>query len=156
VRLKRANLSFENTYFMLGAVGNKPTFDGVKSLLDYKSTHEGEYCLIVAGYGTEAFKEYDSESIKVLGSIDSQKLNELMDSSKALLINQPQTTGFLTKIVEFNLSGIPMFILSGYLQGRHLEEYGIHCLKAEEVGKLNPVFPKKFFNKPKNNDLLSL
>ena len=76
-----------------------------------------------------------------------------MKNCKCLIINQAQTSGFLTKIVEFNLAGIPIIVTSNYYQAKNLEEYGIFNKDIKYLSKylLNRLLSKKykFFEKPK-------
>lgn len=154
IRQIRLGRHFDATYLALGTVGNKPTYEGVKSLLEYKISSDSQFDLIVAGYGTEQFEHYNQESISVLGAIGAEMLHDLLVSSKALLINQPQTTGFLTKIVEFNLCGIPIGVLSDYLQAKNMEEYGVYRMDVDDVDIFDPKQPSVFFQKPSVKDLL--
>lgn len=150
----RSQQVFENTYLALGTVGNKPTYDGVKALLDFKKQHINDFNLIVAGYGTEKFSDHQSDTVSILGGVDSETLDDLLKTSKALLINQPQTTGFLTKIVEFNLCGITMMVLSDYVQAINLQDHGIYCVSINEIDGVGVQPPNNFFKKPCLNDLL--
>ena len=68
----------------------------------------------------------------ILGAISDKKLIELMKNAKCLIINQVQTSGFLIKIVEFNLAGIPILITSDYFQAKNLENYGIFYKKLDK------------------------
>ena len=154
VRKFRTQQVFKKTYLAMGTIGNKPTYDGAKALLEFTRRQINDLNLIVAGYGTEQFSDYHSESVSVLGGVDSATLDNLLKNSKALLINQPQTTGFLTKIVEFNLCGIPMLVLSDYAQARNLQDFGIYCVRINEIDKAEVQPPSCFFEKPCVNDLI--
>lgn len=156
IRHKRKNTPFNDIYLALGSVGNKPTYEGMKLLLGFKYHCVIDFNLVVAGYGTELFSDYESESTKILGEVAHEDLKELLIGSKALLINQPQTTGFLTKIIEFNLCGIPILVMSDYIQARNLEEYGVYCVKAKEIGDSIIRDGTLFFEKPSSEDLLDL
>lgn len=150
----RSQQVFEKTYLALGTVGNKPTFDGVKALLDFKKQNINDFNLVLAGYGTEQFSDYQSDTVSVLGGVNTETLDDLLKNSKALLINQPQTTGFLTKIVEFNLCGIPMLVLSDYAQAKNLQDYGVYCVSINEIDKLEVQPPSRFFEKPFVSELM--
>ena len=76
-----------------------------------------------------------------------------MKNAKCLIINQVQTSGFLIKLVEFNLAGIPILITSDYFQAKNLEKYGIFykkldCLSASYIKKILQS-NYRVFNKPK-------
>lgn len=136
IRNARKNKKSENYFLMLGTVSNVPTFNGMKELLDNMSLSVKDNCIILAGYGTEVFGSYNSSSIKVVGSVSDEELKELLIGAKALIINQPQTTGFLTKIVEMNLCGLPQIFLSEYIQVSGWRRFGIF---RTEVNNLSEV-----------------
>jgi hypothetical protein len=147
IRHARDSVELANSYLLLGTVGNKPTYDGVKACLDTHKASSSQYNLIVAGYGTETFKDYESDRITVLGSIDNAKLKELLINTAALLINQPQTTGFLTKIVDFNFCGIPVLVISDYVQSDNLEKYGVYKITFSDLDTITSKASGIFFNK---------
>lgn len=129
---RAAHESFEG-FLLLGTVENKPTFDGTKALLEAMRVIQPELKLTIAGYGTEKFKSYESDKVTVLGSVTDPEVDALLCQTSALLINQPQTTGFLTKVVEMNLSGVPQLIVSDYFQVAGLERFGILKAKIESL-----------------------
>jgi glycosyltransferase involved in cell wall biosynthesis len=133
---------------LLATVGNQPSFNGIKTLItDYQSASP----LFLAGYGTDVFSESCSSNVSVLGEVSDEKLFELMASVKALIINQPQTTGFLTKIIESNLAGLPVIVVSKYVQAEKLEEYGIFIGNIDTLDTwecVDPVFGFKKFSMP--------
>lgn len=111
VRNKRESQNQENLILIIGTVGNPPTYTGVKNLLDFISnTSWGTLNqFVVVGYGTEVFHKFKySNFIKILGTVSSNELLELMVKTKALLINQVSSSGVLTKIMEFLIAGIPI------------------------------------------------
>lgn len=153
VRSLREKNAQENKYLALGSVVNKPTFDGVKKLLEYNNKYIKGINILVAGFGTERLLDYQSESSLIIGQVDSERLNELLVTSTALLINQPQTTGFLTKIIDFNLCGIPIFVLSEYEQAKMLSDYGVFCINIRDVGTIEVKKTINYFENPSLNDL---
>ena len=76
-----------------------------------------------------------------------------MKNCKCLIINQAQTSGFLTKIVEFNLARIPILITSNYYQAKSLEEYGVFYKDIKYLSNysINRLLNKKYklFKNPK-------
>lgn len=133
IRERRAARANAAGFLLLGTVENTPTFNGVKALLDTLRAINSELRLTVAGYGTEVFRDYQSDTVTVLGSVSESQVESLLISATALLINQPQTTGFLTKIVEMNLCGLPQVIVSDYFQAEGMERFGIVKARAESL-----------------------
>ncbi len=138
---------------LLGTVANPPTRQGMLNAIHSFKNQNIKYKLKVAGFGTDIFSHLSSSNISILGSLTEKKLQELMLEAKCLIVNQAQTTGFLIKIVDFNLAGIPILITSEYYQGYHLEKYGIFRAEYNQISKilnslaLNSNF--NFFKKPK-------
>lgn len=142
IRQRRAaNTKFEG-FLLLGTVENTPTLNGVRTLLDTLRSHRPDLCLTVAGYGTEKLKSYESASISVLGSVTESQVESLLCHTRAMLINQPQTTGFLTKIVEMNMCGVPQIVISDYFQVTGLERFGINKVSLESLNQLH--IPTRF------------
>lgn len=111
IRQKRQSIPSQDSFLIVGSVTNIPTYNGMQSLLEFISTTiwPDNVEFIVAGFGTECFKQFGSnKSIKVLGTVSKDKLNSLMAEVKLVLINQQSSTGVLTKIIEFLISGIPV------------------------------------------------
>jgi glycosyltransferase involved in cell wall biosynthesis len=114
--------SSEKSYMLiLGTVGNLPTRIGIDHLLrlialecSQPSSPAREYKL--AGYGTEVFRDMAPSAVVVLGSVSKEVLRELMVSCSALLVSQPQTSGMLTRIVEAEVAGIPVYVHGHYIQ----------------------------------------
>ena len=59
-----------------------------------------------------------------------------MKNCKCLIINQSQTSGFLTKIVDFNLARIPILVTSNYYQAKNLENYGIFFKEVKLINNI--------------------
>lgn len=146
IRVAREGRTSFDGMLLLGTVANTPTFNGVKALLDTLHTTHPELRITVAGYGTEAFSSYQSKTVNVLGSVTEAQVEALLIGATVLLINQPQTSGFLTKIVEMNLSGVPQAIISNYFQADGLNRYGV--IKTT-VGSLHELeVPTQFESLP--------
>ena len=137
---------------LLGTIYNTPTKIGVLDAINYFNKQKKFYPLKVAGFGTEIFKNYSSDCIDIVGSVTEQNLKELIINTKILIINQIETTGFLTKIIDFNLSGVPIICTSNYFQVNNLQKYGIFKVSYSEIPKLlsTNILEKKyeFFEKP--------
>lgn len=147
-RIREAREARDNFdgFLLLGTVENTPTFNGIKALLDTLSMTHPELRVTVAGYGTEVFRPYQSKTVNVLGAVSEAHVEALLVSAKVLLINQPQTTGFLTKIIEMNLSGVPQAIISDYFQADGLARFGVIKTTVESLHRLE--VPARFESLP--------
>ena len=101
-------------FLIAGTAFNPPTRIGMNTLLNWLNKFAtNEFRFAVAGYGTEMFKqEVKNENIKLLGSLSQDELQNEMLRCDALLVYQIPTTGILTRVIEFNIAGIPVFINS--------------------------------------------
>lgn len=154
IRKSRGNCSEAVGFLLLGSAGNVPTYYGIKGLLEYFSQIDSDFCLTVAGYGTEVFKSYQNKKITVMGSVSEQEIDSLLINATALLINQPQTTGFLTKIVEMNLCGVPQIVVSDYFQIDGMERFGIIKTKIEYLSNCTIPDVFSFFQDIGSRDIL--
>lgn len=156
IRNKRSQKNAAPTFLLLGTVENGPTYEGVKVFLDWHLQSNSTLQVIVAGHGTEKFSKYANGNITILGSVSNDCLEALLLDVSAILINQPQTSGFLTKIVEMNLCGIPQIILSDYQQSAGLEEFGVFR-GMESIGDKTLAVPfHRFFEKPSVDEFLGI
>jgi hypothetical protein len=154
IRKNRRADSGRAAYLLLGTVENGPTYEGVKRFLDQHIESKSTMRVIVAGHGTEKFANYASSTVSVLGSVSNETLQELLATVSAILINQPQTSGFLTKIIEMNLCGVPQIILSDYQQSNGLEKFGVfQGMENAEDGGLRIDC---FFDKPATAEFLAV
>ena len=97
--------SSKDYYLMLGSAINPPTRIGMEEVLrEWNCTVP----LIVAGFGTEQLKQYESGEVRIIGGVQDEQLLDLQVHCKALIVNQPATTGALTRIEEFLAAGIPI------------------------------------------------
>lgn len=107
IKKKRDEVAQEY-YLILGSAINPPTLQGMRELLDnLKGT---TIPVVVAGYQTEQLQSYATTTLQIKGTVSQEELQELMLSTKALLINQPPTTGALTRIEEFLQAGIQVMV----------------------------------------------
>ena len=76
-------------------------------------------------------------------------LVELLLHAKAAVIEQPPTSGFLIRLVEFNLAGVPIFVSGKYLQSKRMEDYGIFSVsKLEDILSTQTLQSFKKFSFP--------
>ena len=115
IKEKRATTEKKGV-LILGTVGNIPTREGVQNMLDMIAQNSLGIQFKLAGYGTEIFIDSSPASLEVLGSVTKEVMFDLMSGCKCLLINQPQTSGMLTRIVEAEFVDIPVYVLSDYMQ----------------------------------------
>ena len=131
--------STKDIVLLLGTIKNEPTKKGIENFLNNKDLVKsfskiGKIC--VAGIGTENL--ICSDKINLLGSISDNNLFSKLVRTKFLIINQPPTSGFLTKIIEMNLCNIPQVITSNYSQAKNLENYGVFVInKPSDINKIN-------------------
>lgn len=98
--------SSKDYYLMLGSAINPPTRIGMEEVLrEWDSAKP----LVVAGFGTEQLKQYESGEVQIVGGVNDEELLDLQLHCKALIVNQPATTGALTRIEEFLAAGIPIY-----------------------------------------------
>ena len=144
-RKKNLKKIINNGYILiLGSIINYPTKLGIINLINLFNQVTNLTCSIkLAGYGTEELIEIEKNKIDILGSVSENVLEELMKNCKCLIINQSQTSGFLTKIVDFNLARIPILVTSNYYQAKNLENYGIFF---KEVKLINNILLDRLLN----------
>ena len=144
-RKKNLKKITNNGYILiLGSIINNPTKLGIIKLINLFNQVTKLGCSIkLAGYGTEELIEIEKNKIDILGSVSENVLEELMKNCKCLIINQSHTSGFLTKIVDFNLARIPILITSNYYQAKNLENYGIFF---KEVKLINNILLNRLLN----------
>ena len=120
---KRLNRKNNNQFLILGSF-YPPTKDGIIELVSYLQQNFNEdYVFHIAGYGTEQLKAEIKQSGNVFlhGTVSKEKLYELYETVDACILNQPPTTGALTKIPELLFAGIP--IISDVNASRNFFKY---------------------------------
>lgn len=105
---EKRNEVAQEYYLILGSAINPPTLQGMIELLD--NLKKTTIPVVVAGYQTEQLQSYASATLQIKGTVSQEELLELMLGAKALLINQPPTTGALTRIEEFLQAGIQVMV----------------------------------------------
>ena len=157
IALKRKKLinkknSRKKNILLIGTISNHPTREGLIKIINYLNTKKLPYNINLVGYGTSEFSKFASEKINVLGAVTESKLEELMVNTHCLVINTIQTSGYLFKVVEFNLSEIPIIFTSNFIQHMNLEEYGIFHSDLNNlqniIEEIKPTSKFKKFKKP--------
>jgi hypothetical protein len=83
---------------------------GMQSLIDYfGSNHDLSYTIHVAGYQSETLRYVQNPKMEYHGTMDVGDLDALQIQVDGIIINQPTTSGALTRIVENRLAGIPIY-----------------------------------------------
>ena len=123
----------------IGTTHNPPTRAGLYDLIrQFEESFGEEWTLTIAGFGTdELVLPADISRISIRGPITDHELDALLCEVAGVLVFQPPTTGFLTRLVEMNLSGVPVFINRSYIPARGLEEYGIRTY--QELGEVSDL-----------------
>lgn len=107
---KKRQKSDINNYLILGSATNPPTRDGMQKLIDFFAECDKlPYNIYVAGYKSETLTYRHSPYIQYYGTVSSDKLLELLIEIDGIIINQPTTSGALTRIVENRIAGIPVY-----------------------------------------------
>lgn len=127
IRARREKYLAGSSLLLFSSVNNPPTRRAVGDFLDDfdASSVLSSQNLIVAGRGTEMFRTRAGERVQVLGEISSGVAESLQVEASLAVIPALQTTGFLTKLVENNLVGLPSLVVGDYLQAEALEKYGV-------------------------------
>lgn len=127
IKATRANSISPYTLLYVGTAHNPPSKAGLAQLLnEFENSFDSEWTLHVAGYGTEQLANQSSSRIIIEGSVSDARLDELLCKTVAVLIHQPATTGFLTRLIEMSHCGIPTFANRSYLPAAGLQDFGIH------------------------------
>ena len=151
------------TFVIMGTVGNWPTLVGMRELLERVCNRyrlEDAIKFKIAGYNTEQYFT-DVGCCQVLGSIADAELDKLLVDCAAVIIQQAPTSGFLTRLVEFNLAGVPVAVNRGYDQAVGMEKMGIFTYESfAELEELLPrlMATRRFerFDEPRPDDLGAL
>ena len=100
----------EKSYLILGSATNPPTRMGMQNLVDYFGSRDNlSYTIHVAGYQSETLNYVPNPKMQYHGTMEYNDLNALLIQVNGIIINQPTTSGALTRIVENRLAGIPIY-----------------------------------------------
>lgn len=97
-------------YLILGSATNPPTRMGMEKLVNELADKDMNYQIHVAGYGTESLGRIENSMIFYHGALNNEELFHLLAETDGLIINQPPTSGALTRIAEMRVAGIPVFV----------------------------------------------
>ena len=134
---------------VIGSAVNPPTVHGILKFLEafpkYQQLLDLEILLV--GYSTEIITDLTTlpPNVRVLGSVDSISMNQLLITCKCVLIHQEYGTGSLTKIPELLLSGVP--IVASRIASRNFSEHD-DILIYDEIGEIYDIL-KSNLNQPR-------
>lgn len=154
VRASKYKESNVHEYLILGTSCYTPTYISIRNMLEIIRDSDGDYRVSIVGFGTEKFSCYASDRVKILGALSDNDLLNVVRRCTAMLINQQQTTGMLTRIIEMNLCGLPQLVISDYFQAEGLEQYGVRLVTLADLDKKDFPVVAKFFSKPLSDLLL--
>ncbi|MDF9795214.1 hypothetical protein OKW21_000477 [Catalinimonas alkaloidigena] len=114
IRVKRKNTEKQGA-LIIGSATNPPTYQGMALVIDYFSNKKSfQYPIYLAGYQTDKIFNHlykdCPDTIQFLGAISQERLTELLTEVKCVIINQQNSSGALTKILEFLIAGIPLVV----------------------------------------------
>lgn len=99
-----------NEYLILGSATNPPTRMGMQDLVNFfGSKSELSYTIHVGGYKSETLDYVDNPNVVYHGTMSNDDLFDLLVRVDGIIINQPTTSGALTRIVENRIAGIPVY-----------------------------------------------
>lgn len=111
---------------VLGTAINPPTRAGMNALLRaVQQSKTWMHPINVVGFGTQTLDPVDARAINIVGPVDDDRLDSLLVDCAFALVQQPPTTGFLTRLLDLNLAGVPVAVVGGYEQARGLQSFGI-------------------------------
>lgn len=119
----------EKSYLILGSATNPPTRIGMQKLIDYFGAKDNlSYTIHVAGYQSQTLRYVQNPKIEYHGTMDVGDLDALQIQVGGIIINQPTTSGALTRIVENRIAGIPIYANFGAAR----DFYNLHDVHVYE------------------------
>ena len=98
------------SFLILGSATNPPTRMGMQCLIDFFASQQDlSYTIYVGGSKSETLDCTPHPQIQYHGTLSVKKLQELLIEVDGIIINQPTTSGALTRIVENRIAGIPVY-----------------------------------------------
>ena len=97
-------------YLIFGSATNPPTRIGMQDLINFfGSKSEMLYTIHVGGYKSETLDYIENPNIVYHGTMSNDDLFDLLVRVDGIIINQPTTSGALTRIVENRIASIPVY-----------------------------------------------
>lgn len=129
IKDERALINNEG-FLILGSASNTATRIGMIKLLSMIQGSSKKRKYYLAGYETDSLATKAPPHLTIYGPVSKSKLRELMIQCQALLINQPPTTGMLTRIIEAEYADIPVYIFKDYIQAYSLCSSNVHIISS--------------------------
>lgn len=154
---EKNNSSLAQSYLVIGSAINSPTAIGMQQLVDYAAACLQCITLRVGGYGTDKRIRIPvgCSNVVLLGELSQEQLTHEMTTCTAILINQPPTTGALTRIVEAEIAGVPVvantdsmrdyFNIQGIYEYRQLDELAVVLNQELQIPNVPPKPDSKLF-----------
>ena len=119
-RLRAMRHNDKKQFLVLGSATNPPTRIGMQGLIDYFDKQKNlNYTIHIAGYNTETLNVPVGSIVVNHGTVSMEQLRELFIATDGIIINQPATSGALTRIVESRIAGIPIYVNFGAARDYH-------------------------------------
>ena len=139
IALRARRLQTRQRHVLILSSSNPTNLTGLRHLIDLISGRIAGLLppILLAGHGLERFREgIDPAVVAVEGTVNAERLDELMVSAKAILIYQHFGTGALTRIPESLAAGIP--VVCNSLAARSARHYaGVYTFEtADELAGL--------------------
>ena len=107
-------------FLILGSATNPPTRMGMQELINFfGSKSDALYTIHVGGYKSETLDYVDNPNVVYHGTMSNDDLFDLLVRVDGIIINQPTTSGALTRIVENRIAGIPVYANFGAARDFH-------------------------------------
>lgn len=111
IRERRRQSTTGDFFLLLGTVLNPPTKHGFVELIQYFNECVHGKKLVVVGFATETLMDdlgIRGSNVEILGGVDKERLEDLLVTCKALIVNQKPSSGALTKLQEMRIAGVPV------------------------------------------------
>lgn len=100
----------QKSFLIFGSATNPPTRMGMQCLIDFFASQQNlSYTIYVGGYKSETLDCKPHPQIQYHGTLSIEKMQGLLIEVDGIIINQPTTSGALTRIVENRIAGIPVY-----------------------------------------------
>ncbi|MBN1597140.1 MAG: hypothetical protein JW894_02505 [Bacteroidales bacterium] len=140
---KKREKSLKEHFLIMGSAGNTPTFQGMVKLIEYlNKLSNSKLKIYLIGFGTSSVQKmiHKKSGIINLGEITNDQLSDLLQKSKAVIINQNCSSGALTKIPELIRASVPIIINSGAARNFYNLK-GLYIYNSlKELGKIIESF----------------
>lgn len=130
-RTKTPEIVENNSFLCIASAHYYPTYLGMKSLIELFESSPISAKLLIGGFGSEVLSScITSSKVELVGQLSQDKINDLHTRVKAVIINQPYSTGALTKIPETLISGVPIILNHQSARSYHGTD-GLHIFESK-------------------------